>query len=261
MKTQLASLALATLTSTGAFASGTPLNHDEVDVDALKRWAQSDVQFEVVNTAPFISRSAVMNAVEGALMTWNGVGTGPLLSVTNEQSDDASHPCDIDGVNRIGVWSDGAWPYPEMAGAVTLVYSRPGTQEIGEVDIAVNPAFAWTVDPTTNQGQYDLQNVLVHEVGHALGLPDLKDLREASMFYMILRGETLKRDVNEDDEAMLLSLYEGVELDLEADSAGGCSAASTTPATVFSVLGLLAITRKTTRQINRKMNNMTRSPK
>lgn len=257
MKTQLASLALATLasvTSTGALASGTPHNHDEVDVDALKRWAQSDVQFEVVNTAPFLPRGAVMDAVEGALMTWNGVGTGPLLTVTNERSDNATHPCDIDGINRIGVWSDGAWPYPEMAGAVTLVYSRPGTQEIGEVDIALNPAFAWTVDPNSEQGKYDLQNVLVHEVGHALGLPDLKDLREASMFYMILRGETLKRDVNEDDEAMLLALYEGIELDLSADEGAGCNAAGTTPATALSVVGLLAITRKVNRKMNRKMN-------
>lgn len=248
MKTQLASLALATLTSTSAFASGSPHNHDDIDVDALKRWAQSDVSFEVVDTTSFIPRSAVIDAVEGALMTWNRVGTGPLLAVSHAAaSDDTTHPVAIDGVNRIGVWSDGAWPYPEMAGAVTLVYSRPDTQEIGEVDIALNPAFAWTLDPNSEQGKYDLQNVLVHEVGHALGLPDLKDLREASMFYMILRGETLKRDVNEDDEAMLLSLYEGVELDLDAEDSAGCNAAGATPATMFSVIGLLAITRKMNR--------------
>jgi hypothetical protein len=255
--TQLASLAFATLTSTGALASGTPHNHDEIDVAALKRWAQSDVSFEVASTSTFIEQSAVVDAVEGALMTWNNVGTGPMLAV-KAGTDGVTHPVEIDGVNRIGVWSDGAWPYPEMAGAVTLVYSRPGTQEIGEVDIALNPAFAWTIDPTGQQGKYDLQNVLVHEVGHALGLPDLKDLREASMFYMILRGETLKRDVNEDDEAMLLSLYEGVELDLDADSTGGCNAAGSTPATMFSVLGLLAITARTTRTMNRTNR---RSPK
>lgn len=252
MKTQnaFASLAFATLTSTSALASGAPHNHDEIDVEALKRWAQADVSFEVTNTAPFVDRDAVIDAVEGALMTWNAVGTGPMMAVTTTQSDEVSHPCDIDGVNRIGVWSDGAWPYPEMAGAVTLVYSRPGTQEIGEVDIALNPAFAWTLDPTTEQGKYDMQNVLVHEVGHALGLPDLKDLREASMFYMILRGETLKRDVNQDDEAMLLALYEGIELELSADT-GGCNAAGTTPATLFSVIGLLAIATRTTRKMNR----------
>lgn len=250
MKTQLASIALATLTaltSSTALGSGTPHNHDEIDVAQLKRWVQSEVSFEVVDTAPYISRAAVIDAMNGALQTWNGIGTGPTLTVgQGAPSENVAHPVAIDGVNRIGVWTDGPWPYPEMAGAVTLAYTRAGTLEIAEVDIALNPAFAWTVDPTDEQGKYDLQNVLVHEVGHAIGLPDVKDLREASMFYMILRGETLKRDVNEDDEAMLLALYEGIELDLDADSAGaaGCSASGpSTPATVFGVLGLVAIVR------------------
>lgn len=247
MKTQLASIALATLTtvtSSTALASGTPHNHDEIDVAQLKRWMQKEVAFEVVDTAPYISRAAVVDAMKGALQTWNGVGAGPMLTVgLDAPSEDVAHPVAIDGVNRVGVWTDGAWPYPEMAGAVTLAYSRAGSLEIAEVDIALNPAFAWTVDPTDEQGKFDLQNVLVHEVGHAVGLPDVKDLREASMFYMILRGETLKRDVNEDDEAMMLALYEGIELDLDADPAGCSAAGTSTPATVFGVLGLVAVVR------------------
>ena len=116
---------------------------------------------------------------------------------------------------------------------MTLVYAAVGSTEIGEVDVALNPAFAWTIDPQEERGKYDLQNVRGHELGHALGLPDVKDRREASMFYMVLRGETLKRDVSVDDEGLLLALYEGLPLE-RAESCGAASAPC-----VFALLVML----------------------
>ena len=171
----------------------------------------------------------------------NDVGAGPEIKVTASTDLQVVHPVAHDGINRVGVWADGAWPYPEMAGAVTLVYSAKGDDQIAEVDIALNPAFAWTLDPFDDQGKYDLENIVTHEVGHALGLVDLKDQREATMFYMVLRGETLKRDLSEQDTAMLLELYEGIDVN---EPAIGCNhSGQQTPALGIVLLMLLAAMR------------------
>lgn len=60
-------------------------------------------------------------------------------------------------------------PIPAATLAVTLVYSETGgRREILDSDIYFNPLVPFSVDP--NGSQIDFESVLVHELGHALGL-------------------------------------------------------------------------------------------
>lgn len=60
-------------------------------------------------------------------------------------------------------------PIPATTLAVTLVYSETGgRREILDSDIYFNPLVPFSVDP--NGSQIDFESVLVHELGHALGL-------------------------------------------------------------------------------------------
>lgn len=211
------------------------------DVSDAKRWYEPSFVFEVANTSSTVERDSVAGALGAAASVWNAVGAGPEITVVPGTDQSVTHPVALDGVNRVGVWSSGPWPYPAMAGAVTLVYTAKGSDQIAEVDIALNPAFAWTLNPLAEQGKYDLENILTHEMGHALGLPDVKDLQDATMFFMVQGGETLKRDLSEGDTAMLLELYEGIDAN---EPATGCNqAGKQTPATMMALLTLLAAMR------------------
>ena len=67
---------------------------------------------------------------------------------------------------------------------------------IVEADINVN-----IYHPFANNGMpqfYDVQNILTHELGHALGLGHSANT-EATMYYSADLGETKKRDLHTDD--------------------------------------------------------------
>lgn len=198
-----------------------------------KRWQEPALVFELANTSFLIERDDVALALAAAVAAWNGVGAGPQISVADT---DVVHPVELDGVNRVGMWANGSWPYREDAGAATLVYAAGEDDTIAEVDIALNPAFEWTLDPLDDPLKHDLANILTHELGHALGLPDLQQSPAATMYFLVLGGETLKRDLSEEDIALLVELYAGV--DLREPSTGCTQAGPFAPAIVLALLAL-----------------------
>lgn len=79
-------------------------------------------------------------------------------------------------------------------------------RELVEADILVNLRFAWgngTVDPDV----YDLMNILVHEVGHAIGFGHTF-ASGATMNPTAAKGETSKRTIADCEVEGLCSLYE-----------------------------------------------------
>ena len=144
----------------------------------------------------------LLQAAEQAAAAWNNVGAAPHLVLTVDEAP-ADDPLAVDGVNRIGLMRE-PWPYSAQAGTSPIAWTSATTDVIFEAVLALNPGFDFG-DGTT--GAYDLVSVLTHELGHLLGLDHLDDHPEATMFPLIPRGETKKRDLSDDDVAALLASY------------------------------------------------------
>ena len=83
---------------------------------------------------------------------------------------------------------------------------RPGKGVLGQTSPHL-PEYA-NVWVYPDRDGFDLQAVLTHELGHALGLHDV-DYHEATMFRWQGRGDLSARDISEIDVRMMEELYEG----------------------------------------------------
>ena len=109
-----------------------------------------------------------------------------------------------DGVNIV-LFHDDAWPAELVSGAVAqTVVHTDGSGRYRDADIHVNGKdFRFSLDAAA--GTLDLRSVLVHELGHALGLGH-SDAARATMFATGLRWRSLEQD----DVDGVCSLYPGV---------------------------------------------------
>ena len=88
------------------------------------------------------------------------------------------------------------WPYPERKGS---------TITFGAV-LVINDVYSFSTDGTPNSNEYDLESILVHELGHVVGLGH--NLFEVSsvMWPFGLTGQ-VRRELSESDKDKVISLY------------------------------------------------------
>lgn len=105
------------------------------------------------------------------------------------------------------MFRDHDWPdeYDSAAVAHTVVTFNTETGEIFDADIEVN-SFGTRLTTSDANVDFDLESIIVHEVGHFLGL-DHSHLGDATMFFRQAPGDLSLRDLVSDDADGICSVY------------------------------------------------------
>jgi len=127
-------------------------------------------------------------AITSALASWTAV---PSADHVLNYAGTTSAGFATDGVNAM-VWSRGNGCNGTCL-AITALVLQSG-QVISETDISFNSRYAWRTDG----GDYDVQSVVSHEVGHSLGIhhTELTSTPRPTMYasYFGTTGRTLEAD-------------------------------------------------------------------
>ena len=130
------------------------------------KWQRTPVRwFATDRGAPGVSAAEFQAAASRAFATWEAV---PTATVSFQFAGfTGAQPFDDDGVSVLGFQD-----HPEMdrvLGATGFLIDTV-TGEIVESDIFFNSAFTWSTSAQGDPTRFDLESVMVHEIGHFLGL-------------------------------------------------------------------------------------------
>lgn len=190
---------------------------DPRSVDSL-----GSTTFETLATGPASLAKAFVYDKSGAPSTVTGQATGAIDRAMAAWGSAVAMPSlmtcvtgtvtvvDRDGVNTI-TWADLG---PDKTSVVNLYL---GGGRVVEADILLNTTANWAVNPPLQPGEtrlgvpgaYDVQAVMSHQLGHALGLADITDADlnsapdavNATMWHTILPGELAPQTLSAGDVA------------------------------------------------------------
>jgi hypothetical protein len=186
------------------------------------RWANPKLVFSLNERGfPTLGMDQLREVVTKSFAVWEGVTCdGKRVDydfelAANATSDSAMH---LDGgvPNRSVLvyedeetWADN--DHSPVAFAVTTIAFSPRTGFISEADIEFNGGMpTWAVCPAAGcsdgDGHTDLPNVLIHELGHTLGLSHSGE-EGSTMECAANPGDTNKRDLSPDDVTAICLTY------------------------------------------------------
>ncbi len=152
--------------------------------------------------------SEIERVLRASLGTWNDVDCSYMTLVygglTNEDRV-GYNPYSRDNANVV-VFRDQGWTHSLGILGLTSVTMNRETGEIYDVDMEFNTEhyrFSMNASALTT---VDLQNTMVHELGHVLGL-DHSDVADATMYASAPMGETKKRTLHADDIEGLCAIF------------------------------------------------------
>ncbi|MHC4110352.1 MAG: Ser-Thr-rich GPI-anchored membrane family protein, partial [Planctomycetota bacterium] len=124
-------------------------------------------------------------AVQRGANTWNDAGADFTFQYCGSCSSTSQG---MNGINCI------MWGTTSGSLATAWRWTNPGTGEIVECDIVFNDNYIWSTDPDTPFGEYDVESVAVHELGHWLHLADLYDSADSDkvMYGYLGDGEEMR---------------------------------------------------------------------
>jgi len=159
----LVSVALLTAAPVHAYLKfGVQVGTETVDV----RWPDGSVRY-FLNERDIAGVSAgdFRAAVGRAAATWQAV-PGVRLRF-EDQGFTTAAPVGLDGRNTIGFLDRP--DLDRVLGSTSLLLDAD-TGALVEADIFLNTRFAWSVAPQGESGRVDLESVVLHELGHFIGL-------------------------------------------------------------------------------------------
>jgi hypothetical protein len=210
----IAVIALQATTVHGYLKFGFRTGTTTVDV----KWANTPVRYFVnERDIPGVSAGQFRAAVARAAATWQGV-PGTTLRF-EDQGFTTAGPVGLDGRSTLGFLDRP--DLDRVLGSTSLLLDAT-TGALVEADVFFNTRFAWSVAPQGEAGAVDVESVVLHELGHVIGLGhsaigETERLAAggrrvlgsgAVMFPIALTaGATADRILQDDDEAAVQDLY------------------------------------------------------
>jgi hypothetical protein len=220
----------------------------QTDSGATVRWHTNNVTLRIDESMrEYFTDMAVDDVVHEAAEAWRGLAGVPDLSIN--QGDPGPRGFDADRGATNGVYLVEDWELADSSLAVTVATFESRSGKIVDTDILVNANHPFAImpdGPDRRAKAFDLRGVLTHEMGHVLGLGESFDVRLATMWPNIARGETHQRDIYIDDEdgAELAYAYAPIA-DTESAGCGGSTVViprnKHNPASFWFVSGVLLI--------------------
>lgn len=167
-----------------------------------------------------IEKEKCIEAVIKSFKTWEEPECTKLRFARGEdtyESKGSFNQLDIEFNKNIIVWYYKDWPYEPNGLALTTVTYDDKTGKIYDADIELNGVFyRFDVVENTPSTYIDIQNTLIHEIGHMIGLDHVYE--PSSVMYPTARaGETKKRNLSPDDIKGVCEIYH------KEDSGCSCS--------------------------------------
>lgn len=167
--------------------SGMAYEQTRTEMGVRLRLTSLPVRVRLDTPVPGISdggRAAILRAI----YSWNARACSSPLFVLTEEDDDVS----IEVIPVV----DG-WKYGSAIAAHTAVDNDPYQGDIRHVVIEVDARRKWSQDADVAADALDLESILLHELGHSLGLDHSRN-SEAVMRAGIKAGQARRR-LHEDD--------------------------------------------------------------
>lgn len=154
-------------------------------------------------------------AVNRAFDSWAEVPVASI-EVTALSAANATGEVNLDDDHVVFFEDD--WPLGNQALAVATTWADESGRVVS-FDIRVNATVSWST--TDDEGRFDLQAAMTHEVGHVLGL-EHSSVHDATMFASHDVGEGWRQNLHQDDQEAVGYLYELAPAGGDAPAGAGC---------------------------------------